>query len=163
MLATCGCEQSNESEGRARAPDKSDTVPQSETSTGIAAQNNTSMNQEAEATEVAARQAELAAIQSQHAALRIERERISTLLESHQAEGEKKLAALKAQWKEFDGAARNNSDQAASREEFAERARVEMESALMMDQEYRAQLQETDDKLRESQKRMRELSERETP
>jgi hypothetical protein len=97
-------------------------------------------------------------MQSERGVLLIERDRIERLLESHQAEGEQRLASLKKQWAAFD-ASSASEDREHARERFAERARVEMESALMMDEEYRAQLQVTNEKLRQAEERMRELRE----
>lgn len=71
---------------------------------------------------------------------------------AHQADGEKRLAELKAQWSSVDG---------GSRDRLAESARNEMESALMMDEEYRAQLQEADEKLQRTERELREVRERE--
>jgi chromosome segregation ATPase len=108
---------------------------------------------------VADLQVELVALQSQHDALQIERDQLAGRIESHQAEGEKKLATLRAQWSALEDKPASDPSDAAARERFAESARVEMESALMMDQEYRAHLEETDGKLRETQQRLRALRE----
>jgi DNA repair exonuclease SbcCD ATPase subunit len=104
-------------------------------------------------------QAELLALRSQHDALQIERDRLAGQIESHQAEGEKKLAALKAQWSALEDRTASDPGAAATRERFAESARVEMESALMMDQEYRARLEEIEGKLQETKQRLRTLRE----
>jgi hypothetical protein len=109
--------------------------------------------------DIEALQAELAALQSQHDALQIERDRLVRQIEAHQAQGEKKLATLRAQWSALEDKPASDPDAVAARERFAESARVEMESALMMDQEYRAHLEETDGKLREAKKMLRELRE----
>jgi hypothetical protein len=156
-MAICGCEEPKQVQSgeRMASLDTPVAITQSATQTGAALQSETAKGQGVKAQSL---QAELAAVQSQQAALQVERDRIARLLESHQAVGDEKLVALKKQWSAISVSA--SSAQAATREQFAERARIEMESALMMDQEYRAQLQETDDKLHHMQQRMRELNER---
>jgi hypothetical protein len=152
VLATNGCDRTTDSQSGVRAPvpEMSAPVSQRENATakvvhGAGAQADEPLH------------AEIAAAQSQERTLLIERDRIARLVESHQLTGEQRLAALKEQLQSFDGKRSSDPDAAAARERFAERARVEMESALMMDEEYRAQLQEAEEKLRQTQQQLRQL------
>lgn len=96
-------------------------------------------------------QARIDAAQAEQAQLQSEKLRIAALVESHQAEGEAQLAALKAQ-------ARALQEQSAgSQDAFAERARNQMEDALMLDQEYRGQLAAVEKQLDTSESRLRDL------
>ena len=106
--------------------------------------------------------AQLAMLESERAALEIERDQLTRQVEAHQADGAKKLAQLKAEWNAFEKKVGANTDPSA-RERFAERARVEMESALMMDQEYRAHLEATEGKLQATEEQMRSLLQDENP
>jgi hypothetical protein len=92
-------------------------------------------------------------LQGQVNALRIERDRLAGQVDAHQIEGEKRLSELKLQWKSAAG---------SEREQFAEAARNEMESALMLDEEYRAQLQDAEEKMQRIEHELRDLRERET-
>jgi hypothetical protein len=95
----------------------------------------------------------VAELQVQLDALRIERDRLAGQVDTHQNDGEKRLAELKGQWKNAAG---------SEREQFAEAARHEMESALMLDEEYRAQLQEAEEKMQRTEHELRDLRQRET-
>lgn len=97
------------------------------------------------------RRQRMAELEAELAALRIERDRLAGQVDTHQIDGERRLAELKRQWKSTGG---------SERERFAEAARNEMESALMMDEEYRAQLQEADEKLQRTERELRELRKR---
>lgn len=161
VVAMCGCGPSEQTQTEIQAPEQTAAaaIPQSETAKAGPVENEAAgePTREQVTNDV---QVQLAAVQAERGELLSERDRIARLLASHQAEGEQRLAALRKQWTAFDGGSAENSDQALMRERFAERARVEMENALMMDQEYRAQLQETENKLQQAEQRMRELRER---
>jgi chromosome segregation ATPase len=161
LIVVAGCEQSMQPETTT-----SRTAPAPSPVKTIAATGPSDIpqrEQEAPVRGFADLQAELAALQSDQGALQIERDRLTGQLESHQAEGQKRLAELKRQWNALGDTGGAVAGDAAARERFAERARVEMESALMMDQEYRAQLEETDGKLRDLQQKMNSLRQEQTP
>lgn len=154
----CGCEQSIDAQQvkRVDAPlaTAADTRAESLETPGVENKNGREPEARAKLQEL---RTQIFTLQSQYDALRIERDRIAGQVESHQAEGEKKLAALKAQWSALDRKSASDPSEIAARERFAESARVEMESALMMDDEYRAQLRDTDEKLRQMQQQLSEL------
>lgn len=164
VVATCGCGPSEQTETETQTPERSTSIaiPQSETGKAGAVENEAADEPTTSEQVTNDVQVQLAAVQAERGELLVERDRIARLLASHQAEGEQRLATLKKQWTAFDGGSATSSDQALTRERFAERARVEMENALMMDQEYRAQLQETENRLEQAEQRMHELRERTT-
>lgn len=133
-----GCGAPTE-EAAARDPVPTSVVPQTETPDVVR-------------TDLQQLQTRRAALQGEYDALRIERDRLADRVGAHQADGERRLAELKSQLQSVDGAARDG---------FAERARNEMESALMMDEEYRAQLQQADEELQRTERELRDLRERE--
>lgn len=96
-------------------------------------------------------QARIEAARAELAQLQSEKLRIAALVESHQAEGEAQLAALKAQAKAL------QEQSAGSQDAFAERARNQMEDALMLDQEYRGQLDAVEKQLDASESRLSDL------
>lgn len=163
MIAMCGCEQSNDAQSpnQANAPLTTAADSRVESPIAVATADKNLRNPEAQSDALQEVRTQIFAVQSQYDALRIERDRLAGQVASHQAEGEKKLAALKAQWSAFDAKSGAGSSDPAARERFAESARVEMESALMMDDEYLSQLQEADEKLRETQEQLNELRKRE--
>ena len=113
-------------------------------------------------TDRAALDAQMFALQAEQRALQLEHDRLAQQVESHQAEGAKKLAQLKSQWQSFNGKPSGQSGDVSSRERFAEQARVEMESALMMDQDYRARLAETENKLQAMEQKLQSLRREQT-
>jgi septal ring factor EnvC (AmiA/AmiB activator) len=161
ILASGGCERSMDAQPDKHSDARSTTgpTPAIEPPAAVGTNDAAQREQQAKARGVEDLQVELAALQSQHDALQIERDQLSGQIESHQAEGEKKLATLRAQWSALEDKPASAPGEAAARERFAESARVEMESALMMDQEYRAHLEETEGKLRETKQMLRALRE----
>lgn len=91
------------------------------------------------------------AAEAEQAQLQSEKLRIAALVQSHQAEGASQLAALKARSKTLQG------QSAQSQDAFAEQARNQLESALMLDQEYRNQLDAVEQRLDTNRSRLDEL------
>jgi DNA repair exonuclease SbcCD ATPase subunit len=81
---------------------------------------------------------------------------VSALVQSHQHDSEQKLAALKAEFTALQER-QAGSAQSLSRDQFAERARNDLEAALSLDQEYLAQLGEIQRKLHEADAHVGEL------
>ena len=101
-------------------------------------------------------QAQIEAAQSQRVTLQQEHARVSALVQSHQHDSEQKLAALKAEFTALQGR-QAGSAQSLSRDQFAERARNDLEAALSLDQEYLVQLGEIQRKLHEADAHVGEL------
>lgn len=101
-------------------------------------------------------QAQIEAVQSQRVTLQQEHARVSALVQSHQSDSEQRLAALKAEFTALQER-EAGSAQSPSRDQFAERARNDLEAALSLDQEYLAQLGEVQRKLNEADAHLGEL------
>jgi chromosome segregation ATPase len=101
-------------------------------------------------------QAQIEAVQSQRVTLQQEHARVSALVQSHQNDSERKLAALKAEFKALQEREAGGA-QSPSGDQFAERARNDLEAALSLDQEYLAQLGEVQKKLNETDSHLGEL------
>jgi chromosome segregation ATPase len=99
---------------------------------------------------------QIEAVKSQRVTLQQEHARVSGLVQSHQADSEQKLAALKAEFTALQGR-EAGSAQSPSRDQFAERARNDLEAALSLDQEYLAQLSEVQKEIGEADAHLGEL------
>jgi glucose/arabinose dehydrogenase len=148
ILAICGCDRPGEKQGE-RQQDDVPTAPSAATSRTAptepqkaAAQSDTVPANGDVVQRRAALEQQIEAAQMQQTKLAAERERLANLVSTHQARGEAKLAEFKAQLKDAD------TDGAGdAREQLAERARNELETALMTDQEYQVQLAEAEQKV----------------
>lgn len=163
LLTVWGCDPSTDDrrDGALKTADPAETQVVSrddgESATQVqASRAETQTDEEASSRRRSELQAQIEAVQSQQVTLQQEHARVSALVQSHQSDSEQKLAALKAEFTALQER-ESGSAQSPSRDQFAERARNDLEAALSLDQEYLAQLGEVQTKLNEADLHLGEL------
>jgi chromosome segregation ATPase len=155
LAATAGCDQKPDEPANPRSPEASiATKPESDRAESVALPKSNAEADELHRDEL---EAQIAALESERNQLQLDRTRIAALVQSHQSEGETRLATFKEELRALQSRATRDPQASHELDRFAERARNDLEQSLLLDQEYQSQLSTVTKELSATESRLQEL------